>query len=225
MSWGPRLTAVGARCSNRIMSNHPARLVLISLALPLLAAPALAKRNEPNVYLTFRPQQSVATVAVSVSDAMTKRPVEIRLKDSRPGNEPAAIGSRTDDEDHKFTLRAVNEVIPFVKQVLADTARQWGVHDEEGADLVLDATLQVYEALETNQAVGATFNAQVRLAAELKDRAGKVLWSGSSPGDATRYGKKFSNENVNEVLSDALLESFAGLLSEPGLQDAWAGRK
>ena len=171
------------------MSNHPARLTLISLALALLAAPALAKRNEPNVYLTFRPQQSVAAVTVNVSDAMRKRPVEIRLKDSRPGNDAAAIGTRTDDEDRKFTLRAVNEVIPFVKQVLADTSRQWGLHDDDGADLVLDASLQVYEALETNQAVGATFNAQVRLAAELKDRAGKVLWSGSAPGDATRSAR------------------------------------
>ena len=207
------------------MATRSSRLALILLALPLLASPALAKQNDPNVYLTFRPQQSVAAVAVNVSEAMMKRPVKIRLRDSRPGNEPAAIGTRTDDEDRKFTLRAVNEVIPFVKQVLADTARQWGLHDDEGADLVLDAALQIYQALETNQAVGATFNAQVRLAAELKDRSGKVLWSGSAPGDATRYGKKFSNENVNEVLSDALLEAFAGLLSEPGLQDAWVGRR
>ena len=43
----------------------------------------------------------------------------------------------------------------------------------------------------------------------------------TADGDATRYGRKFSNDNVNEVLSDALLEALADLLNHGGLQNAW----
>ena len=53
------------------------------------------------------------------------------------------------------------------------------------------------------------------------EAGGRELWEGSAAGDATRYGKKFSNDNVNEVLSDALIEAFAALLDHGGLQSAW----
>lgn len=197
---------------------------LLLVAAVAGAAPVLAKRNDPNVHLRFAPQQSVATTVANLSEEMLTRPVEIRLRDARPGADPARIGTRTDDDDRRINLVAVDEVASFVERALSDTAGRWGIHDESGALLVLEISLLTFQAVETNQAVGATFNAEVRLGGKLLDRAEKVLWSGSASGDATRYGKKFSNANVNEVLSDALLEAFGTLLDDRGLHDAWAGR-
>ncbi len=196
-------------------------LVLVSLVLTLLAAPALAKKkNDPNVDLEFLPQQAVAGDEAMLTRDMMSVGVELRLEDARPGDEPAKIGTRTDDDDRRHTLRAVGEVGPYVAGALEELAQDWGLRVGDGDGLVLAVSLMQFKVTETNQAMGATYEARVRLAAEL-ERGGKELWSGSAAGDASRYGKKFSNDNLNEVLSDALIEAFAGLLDHGGLQSAW----
>ena len=93
----------------------------------------------------------------------------------------------------------------------------------DDAELVLTVGLRQFTLTESNQAVGATFSAEVRFAADLVDPRSGGRWSGSSFGDASRYGKKFSNTNCNEVLSDALLEAWSSLLNHGALRDTWAG--
>jgi len=95
---------------------------------------------------------------------------------------------------------------------------------QEQVELILDARLVAFNVVELNKAVGATYRAEVRVAFDLLDQTGGVLRSGVSFGDSTRYGRKFSNENCNEVLSDAMIESFADLFSDPGLHAAWSGK-
>lgn len=190
-------------------------LVAIAVLL-VMAAPASAKKNNPNVELDFRPQQAVAAAEADVTPDMLRRPVALRVEDMR--RDPEEIGTRTDDDDRKHTLRAVGDVREYAAAAIEELLDDWGVQTDDGAGLILEISLVQIDVLETNQAVGATFSANVRLAAELK---GAAQWSGTASGDATRYGKKFSNENVNEVLSDALLEAVANLLSEPGLHQAW----
>ena len=197
------------------------RNFLILLTLVALTTPAWAKKNTTDVRLDFRPQQEIGGAEADITRDMLERSVELRIHDSRPGDDASEIGTRTDDDDRLHTLRSTNDVGEYVSEVLGELAGEWGLKVEEGADLVLDVALVKFKIVETNQAVGATFNADVRLSTELQDSGGQELWSGTSPGDATRYGKKFSNENVNEVLSDALLEAFAELLSDGGLHDAW----
>lgn len=198
--------------------NRSKASILILTLLVALAAPSWAKKLNPNVELDFRPQQAVAGAEANVTPNMLKRPVTVRVEDLRPGDELSDIGTRTDDDDRKHTLHAVNEVQPFVQATVDELLEEWGIRNEEGADLVLEISLVRFSVLETNQAVGATYNATVRFAAEL---SGAAEWSGGATGDATRYGKKFSNANVNEVLSDALLEALAALVSEEGLHEAW----
>ena len=50
-----------------------------------------------------------------------------------------------------------------------------------------------------------------------------MLWEGSATGTTHRYGKR-NDENVNEVLSDALKEAYANAFSDPGLQQAASGK-
>ncbi len=186
--------------------------------LALLATPAFAKKNNPNVQLEFVPQQAVGGAEAIITSGMIRRPIAVRVVNERPGEDPAEIGTRTDDDDRRHTLKAVNDVVEYVAEAIDDALTQWGIKTEDSAGLVLEIGLVRFDILETNQAVGATYNANVRFVAELK--AGGD-WSGGSVGDATRYGRKFSNANVNEVLSDALLEALAEIISDDRLRQIW----
>ena len=183
-----------------------------------------AKKNVTDFPLEFRPQQVIAGAESTLDPAMVIQACRVRIRDGRGLNDSSTVGRRTDDDDRLYTLRATNDVVGFVEKVFLDTSREWGlaVSEDEGA-WTLQPTLTQFNVIETNQAVGATYEAAVTLVAELQDASGAVLWSGSAMGDATRYGKKFSNDNCNEVLSDALLETWAALLSSPSLHDAWRG--
>lgn len=199
-------------------------LIVGILGAIVCVAPALAKKNVLNFALEFRPQQSVAAAEVVTHHSMRDRSVELRLTDGRAGDEPSAIGTRTDDDDQRRDLTATNDVVAFVDKVFEEALHDWGVDTEDGADLVLEGELLGFDIEETNQAVGALYKAVVRISFDLKNKSGKVLWSGSEMGDASRYGKKFSNANCNEVLSDAVLEAWAALISDNGLHEAWAGK-
>ncbi len=78
--------------------------------------------------------------------------------------------------------------------------------------------------IESNKAVGSTYNAEAQFTFELRDRQGGLLWEGTGAGDATRYGKARSEDNVNEVFSDATQEAFANALADTKLQEAWLGK-
>lgn len=205
-------------------SKITAAAVVAGLTL-LAASPAAARKNNPNIRLDFRPQQTVAGAEAVIQGAMLEVPVSMRLEDGRKQDDPALIGTRTDDRDRQFKLRAVGDdaVMKYVDRVLRESTGDWGVETVDRAPSELKVKLLVFRILETNQVVGATYNAEVRLAYSIGPRQGKPRWSGSTEGDATRYGRKFSEANVNEVLSDALLEAIANMLSDSALQDAWDG--
>lgn len=182
-----------------------------------------AKTNNPNFHLVYVPQQAVAAAEVAIPGNVRQHPLSIHLVDGRASADPALIGSRTNDDDDLFDLKATNEVVPFVEKILVKNAQEWGIQVAEDADLVLTAELLTFQVTERDKAVGSTFKAEVRVATQLQNRAGIQLWSGTAFGDASRYGKKFSNENCNEVLSDAMIEAFADLFSQPDLHHVWMG--
>jgi hypothetical protein len=78
--------------------------------------------------------------------------------------------------------------------------------------------------IESNKALGSTYNAEAQFTFQLHDRKGGLLWEGTGAGDATRYGKARSEDNVNEVFSDATQEAFANALADTKLQEAWLGK-
>jgi hypothetical protein len=187
---------------------------------------ALAKRkSQPRFELEFQPQQSVAGAEIVWDAMMSEKPIQLRIIDKRPGDDPGAIGYRSDDEDRRGKLYATNDVEKFLQKTLKSVSEEWGVVVDDDSSLVLEVTLLGFKVVEENQAVGALYSADVRFMFEFKKRnfilSDSVLWKGSEAGDATRYGKKYSNINCNEVLSDALLEAFAAGISSGGLHEAW----
>jgi hypothetical protein len=147
----------------------------------------------------------------------------VEVDEGRAGDAVRTIGMRTDDDDREHSLIATNDVVAHVADAMVRTLPQWGLQVADDARLVLDTKVTRFHVSEKNEAVGAVYRAEVRLEAELEGPGGDILWSGSASGDASRYGRKFSADNANEVLSDALLEAMGAMLRSPRLQEAWSG--
>ena len=205
------------------MRSPTPSVLAVPLVLLALAPAAHAKRNDPNIQLVYAPTTAVAEASSVPTSEIRGVPAAIEVEDDRAVDK-AVIGIRTDDDDRRIELRATNDVEEFVAATLVQQARQWSyvVAEPGEAEVVLAIKLTQFAVEETNQAVGATYEARCTLEVELR-RAGAKEWSGVFNGDATRYGKKFSAENANEVLSDALAEAFAYALNDSGLRSAWTG--
>jgi hypothetical protein len=186
---------------------------------------AAARKENPSLPLAYTPTTAVAEASAAPTSDMRGVTAALMISDDRAVDDPAVVGSRTDDDDRRSELRATTGVAEFVEASLGKQARDWGfvLADPAEAGVLLVGKITQLRIEETNQAVGASYNAQVAMDFELRDRAGKRLASGNYLGDASRYGKKMSVGNANEVLSDALAEAFASALGDPGLRAAWGG--
>lgn len=202
---------------------RPRQTTLPLLLGVMLVTPLLAKENDPDVHLSWSPQQHVATTRADVTGDMMRNPVDLEIVDERGLEDVTELGTRTDDADREYTLRSLDDVTDFVRRSAATVLADWGVEVRAGAARTLKLSLLRFRVTESNQPVGATYEARCRFEARLEDAGGSFLWEGEATGDATRYGRKFSEANISEVLSDALLEALGELVSEGDLHRAWAG--
>ena len=97
--------------------------------------------------------------------------------------------------------------------------------DSKSADRVLVVSVTRFYIDESNKALGSIYTSEVKLSYTLKTGGGKTLAEGVGTGSTHRYGRAHSEENINEVLSDALKEAFASVLNDSGVQSAWASGK
>jgi hypothetical protein len=203
-------------------ASGSARAAAVAAAV-FWAVAAQAKRNVTAIEVRFVPPPAAEASRPRPSGAMLEHPVAFRLADGRPSASARVLGTRTDGADRVYELTATNDVAAVVEAALADVAGQWGLDLRGDARFRLVGKLVQLEVLETNRAFGAAFDASVRLEFELLDADGRVVWSGACTGNATRTGRKFSSENCNEALSDALVAAFAMLVDDARLQAAWPG--
>jgi hypothetical protein len=206
------------------MKSNSWKIVFAGGLTLLAAAGAQAKDSGPfTVALKYVPQESVGSTSVMLAPGLGDRPVVLSLADGRPGADPAVIGENAND-DQMTPMRASNDPLAWANEVLRKTATDWGVRTADKAPLSLAGKLVRLRVLESRKAVGSTYTAEVQVSFALKDARGGTLWEGVVAGDATRYGRKLSDENVNEVLSDATKQAYANLFNTSALQDAWAGK-
>ncbi len=206
------------------MKSNSWKVAFAGGLLLLAAAGAQAKDSGPfTVALKYVPQESVGSSSVMLAPGLAERPVVLSLADGRPGSDPAVIGENAND-DQMIPMRASNDPLAWANDVLKKTATDWGVKTADKASLSLAGKLVRLRVLESRKAVGSTYTAEVQVSFALKDARGGTLWEGAVAGDATRYGRKLSDENVNEVLSDATKQAYANLFNTSALQDAWAGK-
>jgi len=200
-------------------------LSLAALVCLLVAGPALAKDTGVlTIALRYSPQESVGSDSPTLLPGISERPIHVLVEDGRTVKDLAVIGETTDDDDKLWDVRSSNSLPAWATEVLAKNAGDWGIRVDDKAPLTLVSKIIRFKVSESDKAVGSTYNADVQVAMTLKDGQGRTLWEGTAPGDATRYGKSRSEENINEVLSDALKEAYAQGLADSGLQNAWLGK-
>jgi len=206
-------------------TKKTARIALLALtaSIALLTGAEAKNRSRPfEIALRFIPGDGIASsTPEQLSSGVTDRPVRLLLTDDR--SDRADIGESSDDDDKLWPVHATNDVTAWAHGGLEKTLTGWDIKLADNAPLTLAVKLTALKLEESNKAVGSTFHAEVKLAASLKNAKGAVLWDGTAFGDATRYGKSRSEENANEVFSDALIEAAADLIGNEDLQGAWAG--
>jgi len=209
---------------NMTQTTKTVRIALLVLAAALAGAAGAEAKNRSHPFeiaLRFIPGDGIASSTPELPSGVTDRPVRLTVTDGR--SDPADIGESSDDDDKMWPAHATNDVTSWAHDALQKTVTGWDVKLADNAPLSLTVKLTALKLEESNKAVGSTFHAEVKLAATLKNAKGGVLWDGTAFGDATRYGKSRSEENANEVLSDALIEAAADLIGNEDLQGAWAG--
>jgi hypothetical protein len=204
--------------------KRTSRTSLLLLAIGM-AIGSLSAGAPKDLTLTFKfvPQEATGASAPALGEEITSRPVALKFEDKRTPSEGNVIGEFTDDEK-KLTWKAAGSVGDYAKEVFVKTAGEWGIKLQDGADQTLFVHLTKFYIGEKDQAMGSTYAAQIRVTFELKDRNGSLLGSGTGSGDASRYGRKHSTDNCNEVLSDALKEAYSNLFDNPSLQAGWSGK-
>jgi hypothetical protein len=199
-------------------------LVLLSLSL---AAPGFARGNlkELTVPLKFAPQEAVHESSAALPPGMLDQTVEVRVEDARKLQDPLVIGSGTGGDDKPFPIHADREVRGYVQEVLADIGKAWSLKLDGPATRILIVRITSFSIDESNKALGSMYSADVKLAFTLTDSQAHALSSGVGSGSTHRYGRAHSPENINEVLSDALKEAYANVLSDSALQTSWVAGK
>jgi hypothetical protein len=202
-----------------------ARKFALALVFALAVLPAAAKELGPfNITLRYSPQESVGTSVPTLMLGVSDVPLRLSIGDARTVADPAVIGDSTDDDDRVWPVRAATDLVAWANEVLLKNAGEWGIRVSDSAPLQLKGSILRFMVNESNKPVGSVYNADIRVAFRLLDAKGNLLWEGNAPGDATRYGKARNEDNVNEVLSDALKEAYATALGDTGLQNAWLGK-
>ncbi len=185
---------------------------------------ALGRANNPNVVLEFSPQRHVGVSLNPRAAEMLDYAVAIHFEDHRKGD-PTVIGTRTDDDNEVFDLRAVNDVIEYLNGTVTELIQGRSIAVDPNGRRRLTIEVHEFVLSEVNQAVGAEYSSRVKLVAQLHDDGGNKLWSGEGKGVVFGDGRKFKNEIVNAYLSDALFQAVASVMNDHALQMSWAKGK
>ncbi len=195
---------------------------LVVVSSLLVAVRAEARATGP---FTMGIQEAGTATSAELGPGMADRPVRLSVVDGRTGADLTVIGEISDHADKVFPLQISNDPIPWANEVLKKEAAASGIKVAPDAPLSLTGKLIQLHLVASTKALGSTYSAQIQVAFTLADARGRTLWTGTTEGGATRYGKERSSENANEVLNDALREVYTNALGDSGLQGAWVGGK
>jgi hypothetical protein len=188
--------------------------------LTTLLATAAAADTAPVLTLKFTPQEGAHATSPDIPPSLLSAPLAVVFKDERQGADAKIVGEVVEDEKSD-PIRAANDVAAFTKDVFLQVAGEWGLKVVPGSSRVLEVKCIRFFVSQNHKTIGAMFASEARFIFTLTDR-GRVIWEGTVSGGAHRYGKR-NEENLNEVLSDALKEAYANGVSDPALVVAMSG--
>ena len=130
---------------------------------------------------------------------------------------PALIGQNR-EEPQVRKVSTTNDVPAFVADRMRRIIAGMGIATvDAGGTHFLKGEVKQFFVDETSR-----YQSDVVVAVTLTDATGKTLWTGSTNGSATRFGRSYKADNYYETLSDALLQATFYLVKNPTFHDALA---
>jgi hypothetical protein len=179
-------------------------LVAATLGSFVLAAPLV------DVPLKWKPTSELRLGAAQ----MTAAAVQFEpFKDLRQS--PERIGeNREDDKPKPVTTK--DDVGAFVSAHMRELFGKAGIKTvDSGGDVIVRGEVQQFFVRETN-----TYKSEVAVHLTVVGRDGTTLYSGTTSGDASRFGRSYLLENYYEGLSDALVNATSSALQSTEFQKA-----
>lgn len=185
------------------------RWALGSIAV-VVAGSALAAAYLTNVPLKWKPTSDLRLGGLQ----MSQTPVQFeKFVDAR--QDPHAIGENREDDTPK-PVTTPDDVGGFVSTHMRELFNKAGLTTvDSNGGVLIKGEVKDFFARETR-----TYKAEVSIHVTIVGRDGTTLWSGTAPGEATRFGRSYNLENYYEVLSDAVVNATSTLLSSPDIQKA-----
>jgi hypothetical protein len=167
------------------------------------------------VPLKFRPtsQMNMNTFAGELPDLAVHVGAVTDARDNRD-----KVGENVEEKQPVPVFSGGAEPTEFVRGVMRDLMSRAGLKmadDQARADRVLVSELHRFWTQEGN-----TYEAEVRATVTVQDASGRQLWKGTVNGTAERFGRSLSEENYQEVFSDAMVNMVEGLLNNAGFRAA-----
>lgn len=135
------------------------------------------------------------------------------FKDAR--QQPQLIAENTE----KATARTVttkDDVGMFVTTHMRQIFDRGGLTTlDSGGDIVVSGEVRQFFVEEKD-----TYKGSVVVHLTLRNSAGRVLWEGDVSGTASTFGRSYSLENYNQVLSDSVVDATTTLLKDHDFRSA-----
>jgi uncharacterized lipoprotein YajG len=188
-------------------------LVLVSLGCCAKAPPPLLE----NMPLVWMPSSQATFGAVNLSDVQNSKIQIQTLADAR--TQPQLVAENREGPTPKPVTTRDN-VAEFVTTHLREILQNVGLNVvAANGDVTLSGEVRQFFVLETS-----TYTGNVVLHLTLRGRGGAVLWNGITTGSTRTFGRSYSADNYNKVLSDSLTEAVAKLLQDADFRRALARR-
>jgi hypothetical protein len=188
-----------------------ARILLLVIAVVFgTQAYAASLVNEP---LKWRPTSDLRLGTIEMSQATVQFDV---FTDARADKQ--AIGENREDATPK-PVTTTDDVGAFVSTHMRELFNKAGLKTvDSNGTVTIKGEVTEFFVRETS-----LYKSEVAVHLTVMDQSGKVLWSGTASGDATRFGRSYKLENYYEVLSDAIVNTVSSMLQSVPFQKALSG--
>ncbi|HEX4825119.1 MAG TPA: YajG family lipoprotein [Candidatus Polarisedimenticolaceae bacterium] len=200
------------------------RSIRFAIAAVVAVSPLLAG-EDLIIPLKFIPTTKPGAVHATLQEGVSGKSIALDVQDARTVGSRDIIGEGTGSGDDTFRIRFAGHLPGYLKTTITDRFNAWGVLFDDKSNLVLTIRVTRFHVLETHSFMNSTFTAEVQLPYTLADRAGHVFAEGTAMGNGKTKGRWRNPVNCEEVLSDALQQAGAVLMSDSKLQEAWIASK
>ena len=171
-----------------------------------------------NIPLVWKTTTTLGSMgSVDLTDLENAKLQVDRLADNRENR--GVIGQNSEKQTPR-KVTTPDDVSAFVTDHMKSLISRVGIDVvDSGGTAMLKGEIKQFFVDETE-----TYKGDVRLRLTLTNPAGKVLWTGTTGGAASRFGRSYRAENYYETLSDSLIEATYHLVQDAGFRKALAGK-